>query len=74
MNPLLEHLTLGCESLPSLSSVDNQEYYQEDSATPHINLHALVSNATTETLLSSGTIKNKDIITLVDGGSIRDFI
>lgn len=32
-----------------------------DFATPHISLHALIGNATMETLKISGTIKNKEI-------------
>lgn len=48
--------------------------YLTDLPTLHISLHSLVGNATTETLRVNGTIKNKEIVILVDGGSTHNFI
>lgn len=47
---------------------------QPDITTPHINLNALVGNATTETLCIFGAIKNKDIVILIVGGSTYNFM
>lgn len=44
------------------------------SATPHISKHTLADNATTETLQINGTIKNKENVILIDGGSTHNFI
>lgn len=50
-----------CDDLNSLSILDNSLPYQVDLLTPHISLHALVGNATTENLRIHGTIKIKKL-------------
>lgn len=39
-----------------------------------MNLHAFVENAVIETLCGYGTLKNKEIVLLIDGSSTHNFI
>lgn len=50
--------------MPSLQAMHKPLSFQADPDAPHISLHALLGNATTETFCTDGTIESKDIIIL----------
>lgn len=71
LTPVSDHTS---PSPPVDLSLSHQQLETPTPDNPHISLHALLRNSSSQTLRLTGTIKNKNLTILIDGGSTYNFI